>query len=245
VRQARELTNEAIDLAKGRGLVEAAGLYSAADALWEAAYGNCREARQSAARTLALSQGRFALSWSALGVAICGDSAQAGKLADDMARRFPEDSFFKASWLPMVQAAVSLHRGQPAASVEQLQGAGRVELGTNAALWPAYLRGLAYLNQGLEPEARAEFQKILDNRGVLAPKDFNPAAITLYPLAYLGRARAAARSGDVDVARLDYEALLELWQHADSATPVVEAARREYRQLTVARSAVGRSSKRP
>jgi DNA-binding winged helix-turn-helix (wHTH) protein/tetratricopeptide (TPR) repeat protein len=244
VRQARELTKEAIDLAKGRGLVEAAGLYSAADALWEATYGNCREARQAAARTLALSQGRFALSWSALSVAICGDSVQAGKLADDMARRFPEDSFFKASWLPMVHAAVSLHRGQPATVVEQLQGAGRVELGTNAALWPAYLRGLAYLNQGLAPEARAEFQKILDNKGVLAPKDFNPAAMTLYPLAYLGRARAATRSGDVDVARLDYEALLELWQHADSDTPVVEAARREYRRLAAPRTAAD-SSKEP
>jgi DNA-binding winged helix-turn-helix (wHTH) protein/tetratricopeptide (TPR) repeat protein len=245
VREARELTKRAIDLAKGRGLVEGAGLYSAGDALWEAAYGNCREARQAAARTLALSQGRFALSWSALGLAICGDSTRAAKLADEMARRFPEDSFFKASWLPMVHAAVALHRGDPASVLEQLQRAGRVELGTNAALWPAYLRGLSYLNQGLESEARLEFQKILDNKGVLAPKDFNPAAITLYPLAYLGRARAATRSGDVDVARLDYEALLELWQDADTDTPIVRAARREYQRLRVPRTARAGSPKDP
>ena len=107
VRQARELTKRAMELAKGRGLEEAAGVYAAGDALWEAAYGNCREAELAVSRALALSRGRHALSWSALAVAICGDSSRAGKLADEMVRRFPENSFFKSSWLPMVQAAVS------------------------------------------------------------------------------------------------------------------------------------------
>ena len=105
VRQARELTNRAMELAKGRGLDEAAGVYAAGHALWEAAYGNCHEADHAATRALALSRGRHALSWSALAVAICGDSIRAGKLADEMVRRFPENSFFNSSWLPMVQAA--------------------------------------------------------------------------------------------------------------------------------------------
>jgi eukaryotic-like serine/threonine-protein kinase len=245
VRQARELTKRAIELAMTRGLEEGAGLYAAGDGLWEAAYGNCREAGQAATRTLALSRGRYALSWSALALAICGDSIRAGKLADEMVRRFPQDSFFKASWLPLVHAALSLHRGDPALAVERLKRAERVELGTNAALWPAYLRGLAYLNQGANAEARFEFQKILDNRGVLVPKDFNPAAMTLYPLAFLGRARAAARSGDVDESRLAYEALLGLWQDADSNIAIIRAARHEYRQLSVPRAAGAESPKKP
>ncbi len=232
-RQARNLTERAIELAQGRGFKEAAGLYSAGDALWEAAYGNCREAKQAAARTLALSRGRNALSWSALALAICGDAIQAGKLADEMVRRFPEDSFFKTSWLPMVQAALSLHRRDPDSAAEQLQDARRAELGTNAALWPAYLRGLAYLNQGAADVARLEFQKVLDNKGVLVPKDFNPAALTLYPLAHLGQARAAARSNDVGASRLAYEALLKLWQDSDADLAIVRTARREYRQLGV------------
>ena len=231
VRQARTLTERAIELAKGRGLNEAAGLYSAGDALWEAAYGNCREAKQAAARTLALSRGRSPLSWSALALAICGDAIPAGKLADEMARRYPEDSFFKASWLPMVHAALSLHRGDSASAAEQLHSAQRVELGSNAALWPAYLRGVAYLNQGAADVARLEFQKILDNKGVLVPKDFNPAAMTLYPLAYLGQARAAARNHDVGASRLAYEAVLKLWQDSDADLAIVRTARREYRQL--------------
>jgi DNA-binding winged helix-turn-helix (wHTH) protein/tetratricopeptide (TPR) repeat protein len=245
VSQARELTKRAIEMASSRGLEEAAGVYSAGDALWEAAYGNCREAKQAAARALALSKGRYALSWSALAFAICGDSIQAGKLTDEMRHRFPEDSFFKASWLPMVHAALSLHRADSPSALEHLQSAGRVELGTNAALWPVYLRGLAYLNQGAHAEAQLEFQKILDNKGVLVPKDFGPAPMPLYPLAYLGRARAAARSGDVEESRLAYEALMRLWQDADSDIPVVRAARREYRRLGVPGTAGAESSKEP
>ena len=55
--------------------------------------------------------------------------------------------------------------------------------------------------------------------------------MTLYPLAYLGQARAAARSNDVGASRLAYEALLKLWQDSDADLAIVRAARREYRQL--------------
>jgi DNA-binding winged helix-turn-helix (wHTH) protein/tetratricopeptide (TPR) repeat protein len=245
VRQARELTKRAMELAKRRGLVEAAGVYAAGDALWEAAYGNCREAEQAVTRALALSRGRNALRWSALAVAICGDSMLAGKLADEMVRRFPEDSFFRSSWLPMIRAALSLYRGDPAAAVEQLKTAERVELGHNVALWPSYLRGLAYLRQGADAKAQREFQKILDNKGVLVPKDINTAAMTLYPLAYLGRARAAARGGDADASRLAFEAVLAVWKAADSDMAIVQTARREYRQKGVERDGPNQSSRRP
>jgi tetratricopeptide (TPR) repeat protein len=190
-----------------------------------------------------MTRGRTALSWSALALAMCGESGPAQQLAEEMDRRFPQDSFFKASWLPMVHAAVAIHRGDPARAVELLQPAGRSELGINAALWPAYLRGLAYLDQGEGDEARVEFQKILDHKGVLAPKDFNPVAMTLYPLACIGRARAGARTGDRDESRKSYEALLALWKDADSDIPVLRAARREYRQLGIARAASDESSR--
>ena len=234
VRQARELSKRAVELAKGRGLDEAAGQASAGHALWEAAYGNCREAGLAVTRALALSRGRHTLSWSALAVAMCGDSKRAGTLADEMVRRFPESSFFKSSWLPMVQAALAIHRGDQAAAVDHLKSAERVELGNNASLWPSYLRGLAYLRQGADANALLEFRKILDHKGVLVPKDLNHAAMTLYPLASLGRARAAARSGDVEASRSAYGTLLEVWKFADSDVPIVAAARREYLQFDAA-----------
>jgi DNA-binding winged helix-turn-helix (wHTH) protein/tetratricopeptide (TPR) repeat protein len=243
VRAARELTRRAIDLAMSRGLTEGAGLYSAGDALWEAAYGNCRDAKQTAARTLAMTRGRHALSWSALALAMCGESSPAQRLVDEMRRRFPEDSFFSGLWLPMIHAALEIHRDNPARAVELLQSAGRSELGTNAALWPAYVRGLAYLEQGAGNEAQAEFQKVLGHKGVLAPKDFNPVAMTLYPLAYIGRARAGMRTGDVEESRKAYEALLVLWKDADSDIPILRAAKREYRQLGIPRAGHDESSR--
>ena len=245
VRQAREHTKRATQLAESRGLEEAAGVYVAGDALWEAAYGNCREAEHAATRALALSRGRYALSWSALAVAMCGDSNLAGTLAAEMASRFPEDSFFKSAWLPMVHAALSLDRRDPAAALEQLKTADRVERGTNAALWPAYLRGLAYLQLGKGALARLEFQKILDSEGVLVPKDFNPAALTLYPLACLGRARAAASSADKAERRLAYEALLGIWKEADPDIAIVRAARREYSRIEALSEAEDKLSKKP
>ena len=231
LRRARKLTETAIDLAMNRGLKEGAGLYSAGDALWEAAYGNCREAQRTTTRALSLSRGRTALRWSALALAMCGESGPAQRLSGEMSRRFPQDSFMSASWLPMTHAALEIHGGHPARAVETLERAGRVELGTDALLWPAYLRGLAYLAQGAGNEARSEFQKILDHKGVLAPKDLNPVGLTLYPLAWLGRARAGTLNGDVDDSRRAYEELLASWKDADSEIPVLRAARREYRQL--------------
>jgi DNA-binding winged helix-turn-helix (wHTH) protein/tetratricopeptide (TPR) repeat protein len=236
VRRARKLTETAIDLATSRGLKEAAGLYSAGDALWEAAYGNCREARRTTARALSLSRGRSPLRWSALALAMCGESDAAQRLTGEMGRRFPQDSFMSASWLPMTHAALEIRRGHPARAIETLERPGRVELGTDALLWPAYMRGLAYLAQGAGNEARTEFQKILDRKGVLAPKDLNPVGLTLYPLAWLGRARASTLTGDVDDSRAAYEALLASWKDADSDIPIFRAARREYRQLGIPRS---------
>jgi DNA-binding winged helix-turn-helix (wHTH) protein/tetratricopeptide (TPR) repeat protein len=231
VHDARELVNRATELAKGRGLEEAAGVYLAGEALWEAAYGNCRESEHVAARSLALSRGRHPLSWSALAAALCGDSLGADKLAGEMVRRFPENSFYKSSWLPMIQAATAMHRGDPAAAVDGLKDAEGVELGNNASLWPAYVRGLSYLRQGADANALREFQKILDHKGVLVPKDFTAVALPLYPLAALGRARAAARSGDVDISRSAYSTLLGIWKDADADLPLVRAAHRESLQI--------------
>jgi hypothetical protein len=245
VREARNLTTRAIDLARAQGLAESAGLYAAADALWEAAYGNCAAATHSAARSLELSTGRHPVSWNALAVALCGDAALADRLATEMERRYPHDSFFKTLWLPMIQAASSLVRRAPAAAIERLETTARTESGTNAALWPAYLRGLAYLEQDALAQARLEFKKILDHSGVLIPKDFNPAAITLYPLAHLGTARAAARAGDVGASLSSYAALLALWQEADDDAGIVRAARQEYHQLKLARGDTARTAQKP
>jgi eukaryotic-like serine/threonine-protein kinase len=223
-REARELTARAVELATSRGFADGAGLYSAGQALWEAGYGDCRGAKRTAARTLAQSRGRTPLAWSALALALCGERADAERLAGEMERRFPQDFFARTAWVPMVRAALE---ARPDRALELLEAPGRTELGVVTALWPAYLRGRAHFDRGDAGAARAEFQKILEHRGVLAPKDFNPVSAVLLPLAYLGRARAARLAGDANESRASCGALLTLWKDADGDVPAVAAARRE------------------
>src|SRR5262249_9516069 len=129
------------------------------------------------------------------------------------------------------QAALALRAGHPAQAVERLEAARRGETGDQAALWPAYLRGLAYLDQGALSDAQVEFQRVLDHRGGLAPAVFTPAAPTLVPRAQPAHARTAARMGRVDESRKDYETLLAQWKDADADLVVARTARREQRQL--------------
>jgi len=226
---ARGLTAGAIDMALRRGSKEGAAEYSAGNALWEAAYGDCGRASKTVTRTLAIARGRRALSWSALALGLCGQSAGAQRLLDEMTTRFPQDSFMRTSWSPMAEAAIAIHDRRPAHAIDRLQVARRDETGDQAALWPAYLRGLAYLDQGAAAEAEAEFQKILDHRGVLAPAVSHPVAMTLYPLAHVGRARAAARAGRVEDGKRAWEALFALWKDADPDIPVLVTGKREAR----------------
>ena len=91
---------------------------------------------------------------------------------------------------------------------------------------PVYLRGLAYLHAGDGAHAAAEFQRIIDHRGV------DPTSV-FYPLAYVQQARSYARAGDTAKARAAYERFFDLWKHADPDVPILVDAKREYARLMV------------
>src|SRR5260370_34729897 len=114
-------------------------------------------------------------------------------------------------WVPSIRAALALDEKNPAAAIEALQHTTPYETGAPApgiTVYPIYLRGLAYLQQGHGPEAAAEFQKLLKYRGVVL--NLSTAA-----LAHLQLARAQALSGDNVAARTSYADFLELWKDAD------------------------------
>jgi hypothetical protein len=209
---------------------EAASQHSAGSALWEAAFGNCRESKNMVARTFAIERGRYALTWSALALALCGDPVQAESLVNETIRRFPNSSFAKTYWIPMTHAAIELNRSNPAAALRLLQASSRGETGTNPSLWPAYLRGIAYLRQGAGAQATGEFQKIVDHKSVLAlaPTDFTPAGYSLYPLAHLGLARAAVITGDAARSCKEYEIFFALWKNADLDSSLIQHVKQEY-----------------
>jgi len=77
------------------------------------------------------------------------------------------------------------------------------------------------LNAQQGSAAAAEFQKILDHRGLL----WNCATGAL---ARLGLARAYALQGDTAKTRAEYQDFLMLWKDADSNIPIFKQAKAEY-----------------
>jgi len=141
-----------------------------------------------------------------------------------LAKRFPSATLLNIVSLPTARAAIEIQRGNPAKAIEFLRPAGPYELGNHAQFIPIYVRGLAYLRARQGVQAAAEFQKILDHRGVgpLSP---------LYALAHLGSARAYALAGETSKSRTAYQDFLALWKDADPDIPILQAAKAEYAKL--------------
>lgn len=97
------------------------------------------------------------------------------------------------------------------------------ELGSGA-LYPAYVRGLAYLAAHQGSDAATEFQKILDHRGIVLNEPIGA-------LAHLQLGRAYVMTGDTAKARAAYRDFLTLWKEADADIPVLKQAKAEYAKL--------------
>jgi len=227
--KARELTRRASDSAQRADEKETAAGYEAEAAVREALVGNMSQAKQQAQAALALSTGRDVEAVSAIALGLAGDSAQATRLAADLAKRFPEDTIVRFDYLPMIQAAVALQSGSATKATEALAPATPYELGTPAqtlsfALYSVYLRGEAYAAAHQGSAAVAEFQKILDHPGVVLNEPIGA-------LAHLGLARAYALSSDTAKAKSAYQDFFALWKDADPDIPILKEAKAEYAKL--------------
>jgi len=216
---------------QGREL-ETAASYRAARAVWEAVYGNVVEGKASAMAAIELSKGRDVQYAAGLALAFSGDSSRSQEVADDLEKRFPEDTFAKFTYVPVLRALSALERGRPADSVERLQTALPYELAVNGlnfnwilgGLHSAYVRGQALMAARRYPEATAEFQKILDHRGIVS-------ADPIGALAHVQLGRAFARSGDMTKAKAAYQDFLTLWKDADPEIPILRQAQAELARL--------------
>jgi eukaryotic-like serine/threonine-protein kinase len=229
--EARDFSRRAVASAERAEEKEKAASYEADAALREALFGNAAAGRQRAAAALGLSTGRDVKYGAALALAMAGDTARAQALAEDLAKRFPEDTLVQFNYLPTLLAQLALSRNDASKAVEALQAAAPYELGdpteafTFLSLYPVYVRGEAYLAGHQETGASAaEFQKILDHPGVV----FNEP---IGALAHLGSARAHASQGDTARARAAYQDFLALWKDADPDIPILKEAKTEYAKL--------------
>ena len=228
--KAREVTRRAVASAASAKNKEAAALWSADGAVRETLLGNYGTAREQAGAALNLAPGsRDVESEAALALAIAGDAARAQALADELNKRFPLNTVTQSFWLPAIRGQLEIDRKAASAAVEQLQAAAPYELGLSTQLnysciYPAYIRGQAYLAGGQGASAAAEFQKFLDHRGLV--QNCPTGA-----LAHLGLARAYVLERDNAKARAAYQDFLTLWKDADPNIPVLIAAKSEYAKL--------------
>jgi hypothetical protein len=153
-------------------------------------------------------------------------------IAKDLDRRFPDDTSVRYHYLPTLRALAYLSVGKPAQARGELEMASRFELAMNGlssfafcgAMYPAYLRGEAFLAEHKGIEAAVEFKKLIDRRGILLA---DPAAA----LARLEIGRAWALSGDNDKAKTAFQDFLTLWKDADPDIPILKQAKAEYARL--------------
>ena len=228
---AREKSQHAIDLARQGDAKETAAEWQMNSALREAEFGNIARARQQTASALATAATRDVQTLAALAYARTGDAGQARKIADDLAHQFPLNTTMNRYWLPAIEASIDITQKNPARAIDRLQTAAQYELGTPApqfgvggSLYPAYVRGQAYLALGKGADAAVEFQKFLDHRGVALNSP-------LAALARLQLGRAYALAGDKAKARHAYLEFLEQWKDADPDVPVLQQAKQEYAKL--------------
>jgi eukaryotic-like serine/threonine-protein kinase len=224
--KARELTQRAVAFAETAKNKEGAASSSAGAALREALFGNYPAARERANAALSLAPGsRDAESGAALALALAGDDSHAKALADDLGKRFPLDTVMQSMRLPTIRAQLEINRKAPSSAVEILQLAAPYDLSLSAfSMFPVYIRGQAYLAGGQGAEAAAEFQKILDHRGIV---ENGPTGA----LAHLGLARAYAIQKDTAKARAAYQDFLTLWKDADPDIPILQQAKAELAAL--------------
>jgi tetratricopeptide (TPR) repeat protein len=229
--KARQLTRRAVASAQSAQNKESAALWTADGALREALFGNYGVARERATAALSLAPGsRDAESEATLALALAGDAARAQALSDELNKSFPLNTVTQSVWLPTIHAQVAITRQTPSSAVELLQTVAPYELGLSvgtlnySCIYPVYIRGQAYLAADQGTAAVAEFQKILDHRGLV--QNCPTGA-----LARLGLARAYVLQGDTAKAKAAYQDFLTLWKDADPDIPILIAAKSEFAKL--------------
>jgi len=209
------------------GYKEFSGVILVDQAWCEAELGNLTEARQRISEALAVSQDRDTRSYAMQLLALTGDAARSQKIAEDLVHEYPTDTLLNKVFVPLAQATSDLQRNQPAQAVARLEVATPYELGSGpgaSGYAINYIRGEAFLRSKQGAKAAAEYQKILDHRGV-DPLDVG------YALSRLGLGRAYALEGNTTAAKSAYQDFFAAWKDADPDVPVLKLAKAEYEKV--------------
>jgi eukaryotic-like serine/threonine-protein kinase len=206
------------------GFKESAAAELSSLAVIEASFQDFREARRHAVSSLKLSNDFAVVRNAALALALAGDAVRAQSLIQEQERQYPQDMSLSRLTAPCIRTAIAIDQRKFVEAASLLEPVRRYDLASGLGFGSLYLRGLAFLASHNGDEAAAEFQTIIDHRGV-APLSPN------WALAYLGLARARSFAGDTAGSRPAYEQFFALWKDADSGIPILQEANAEYRRL--------------
>jgi tetratricopeptide (TPR) repeat protein len=235
LKNARDLTERAMESAEHNDAKETAATYKAAAALRDVESSKSKHVRADVDAAIKLALNRDVYKIGALALARAGDTAGAEKIAVNLNKMFPLDTLVQRYWLPSIRAAIALQRKDPHKAIEVLKEAREIELSSGdlpsvqVGLCPVYLRGEAYLMLHDGKAAAEEFQKFIDHRGLVGN-------FVLGALARLGLGRAYAVDASKDSvrgekARAAYQDFLTLWKDADPDIPILKEAKAEYARL--------------
>jgi serine/threonine protein kinase/tetratricopeptide (TPR) repeat protein len=227
--RARDYSRRAVDAAVRADSKETAAIWQVNAALREAEFGSLATAKQDIAAALTLSPGRDVKMLAALALARSGETVRAKTIVGELEKSYPSQTVLKVYWLPMIKAAIELNANNAAQSLVFLEAAAPYELGEPpqfqlGTLYPAYIRGQTYLLAHNGTAAAAEFQKLLDHRGIVL--NFVTGS-----LAHLQLGRAYVMAGDAAKAKSAYQDFLTLWKDADPDIPILKQAKAEYVKL--------------
>jgi tetratricopeptide (TPR) repeat protein/predicted Ser/Thr protein kinase len=193
--KARELTRRAVDSALRADNKAGASIWELEGAFREEIFGEPDARERAIAAMNTAPDSPEAQEFGALVLAGSGDAKRPESLMQELQKRFPFHTMVQSYWLPTIRAQLALVNKQPQQAIGMLQAALPVELGESLStpgspcLYPIYVRGEAYLAAGQGSAAAAEFQKLLDHRGITW-------SCTTGALARLGLGRAYALAGD-------------------------------------------------
>jgi len=222
VAESRDLRTKAASSAEREHLPESAAILLSDQAVIASLCGDSRGALELIASALKIGRPGIALGNVAEALANLGEVRR----SEEMRRGLGPPSGWLEPGVVSTEALRQIRRGNASSAVETLRRVQHVDLGRYAAFRPPYTRGLAYLALRDGTAAAAEFQKVLDHRGIA------PLSV-LYPLAFLQQGRAYVLVGDIPDARRAYESFLTLWKDADPDLPILQEARRERARLAL------------
>jgi DNA-binding winged helix-turn-helix (wHTH) protein/tetratricopeptide (TPR) repeat protein len=228
---ARRFSLRAVDSAVRSDNSESAALWQANVSLREAEFGEQQQATQDAAQALRLASGRNVKVFSALAFARAGDVAKAEALVNELEAEYGGDTMLAVYRLPIIRAAIALSMGHPQRALDLLEPVRPYDLALPspsgmAAMYPAFLRGQAYLEIGDLRAAATEFQKVVDQPGLTLN-------FVLPALARLELARTYSALGEVAKSKDAYQALAAIWRGADVNIPVLLSAKKELTGLLI------------